>query len=763
MSTENTTMAGERTTPPTENTTPPTEALPSHSLAEQDAGAPSPPLPVAGTALGADRSQPSPVAQPALDVPPSPAPDSSRYDLPQAEEEGSPEEEWKVDHDGRISVDQRLGRNDGVNIGVQIVQAINRLRGDLLPPKWIAERLSTYERPEHERDQLRSILNREHVLVLHASESAGRYTAALAALHREVGNNIRHVRREPGEVFAAEGLEGQGAGWILDLRDEGDRLPSGVGPALRQDALHLKRSGSYLIVLTDTEAWRHASKGTDALAHALPLPASKEVLRAHLEKATPPVKAARWLDDSKIAGGIAGRLPAEVVEWARAICEAEYLDPDGDFKDLVDAVVQAAEDWRTRLLEWHTQHEDSAHRNYLLAASVLDGAPVETIYAAAETLAEALGETPAPRPGQQGLGVIALTQEIKADLSDEDTVCFRRPGYVEAVVDYFWADRPHLIQKFTRWTADQTSNKDLPDDVANQLASRVTGWALKYMRGKRGKRATELLREIAGQWAQPLPEQARDLLTVAALDTGTGRRARDAYLAWARRSDQDIPPYLKVALAKACECLADIYPTMMLLRLTELAAHTDNEDVTNAVGQALTTLWDQPKNRKDIQSQLAEWSRSPEKGRRTAAHLAFLHLAARTTEDGSPVLLASAHEDMHRAWQAARWRGLLVDHGKLPPSLLQQALSAWMNAATYVQYLQDPILTILQHAVYEPQTDTVYAADRYLALNHLLFAWAPVQSLRPPSEQEVLRDQLLLALRNADPAVPAPGPHVPED
>ncbi|RSO10048.1 hypothetical protein DMH18_14470 [Streptomyces sp. WAC 06783] len=482
------------------------------------------------------------------------------------------------------------------------------------------------------------------------------------------------------------------------------------------------------------------------------------MLRVHLEKTPPPVQAGRWLDDSDIAEGIADRLPAEVVEWARAIREAEYLDPDEDtpFKELVDDVVQAAEDWRTRLLAWHTEHQASAHRNYLLAAAVLDGAPVETVYAAAETLAKALGEDPAPRPGQQGLGVIALTDAIDADLTDEDTVCFWRTGYVEAVVDYFWADRPHLIQQFTRWTADQTGNKDLPDDVANHLAGRVTRWALQYMRAKRGKRATELLREIAGQWAQPLPGQARDLLTVAALDTETGRRARDAYLAWSRRSDQDIPPDLKVALAQACERLADVYPTMMLLRLTELAAHTDDGRVTNAVGHALTVLWDQPKQRKDIQSQLAEWSQSPEKGRRIAAHHAFLHLAARTTQAGSPVMLTTAHDDVRRAWLAARWRGLLLDHDKLPPPLLQQALAAWMNAAISQPELRNSVLAILQHAVYEPQTDAVYAADRYLTLSHLLFAWAPVQSLHPQSEPEVLRDQLLLALRHADPTAPPP-------
>ncbi|MBP0458982.1 hypothetical protein [Streptomyces montanisoli] len=672
------------------------------------------------------------------------------------------DDERDVGYKPLISIHQRLADNNGVNIGLQINQAINRLRGDLLPPEWITERLATYEQPVQEKEELHRILTQHHVLVLHAPDHPGRYTAALAALHRKVGDNIRHVRREPGEAFSAEGLEDHKTGWILDLRDEGNRLPSGVGPALLEDAPHLADCGSYLAVLAATEPWRHASKGTDRLAHRLPLPPPEEVLRAHLERTPPPVKSDRWIGASEVTAGIKDGPPAKVARWAEAIREAECLDlkKEKPFKDLVHEVVQAVEDWRAELLDWHTRHEDSAHRNYLLAAAVLNGAPVETVYGAADTLAQALGESPPPRHGQQGLGVIALTDAIDAYVTDDDTLRFRRIGYGEAVVDYFWADRPHLIKRFTHWTADQTGNKDLPDDVANQLADRVTTWALQYMRAKHGRRATQLLRDIAGQWSTSLPEQARDLLTVAAVDTGTGRRVRDAYLAWARRSDRDVPPRLKTALARACERLADVYPTMMLLRLTELAAHTEDEDVTDAVGHALTVLWDQPTSRSEIQDQLDDWSRSPEAGRRTAAHHAFLHLAARTTEDGRPVLLVAAHEDKSQAWQTARWRDLLLHYRTLPGPLLQQALNAWMNAAASLPDLQEPVLTILQHAVYQSQTDTVYAADRYLALSHLLFAWAPVQSLHPPSEQEVLRDRLLLALRQADPAVPAPDGHV---
>ncbi|MFE0763272.1 hypothetical protein [Streptomyces smyrnaeus] len=663
----------------------------------------------------------------------------------------------------RVSVEQRFARNDGVAIGVQIVQEIHRLRGDLLPADWITQRLATYERPEHEQEELHGILVRDHVLVLHAEEHTGRYTAALNALHRLVGTRIRQVRREPGDVFSIEGLRESNTGWILDLRDDGDKLPSGIGPALTEDAPSLRHSGSYLVVLADTDAWERAAKGTTVLAHALQAPAPQTVLRAHLEKTVPSVAADRWLAESQITEGIEDLLPADVVEWSHIIRETEALEKETGqtFGELVEHVVAAAEeDWRTRLMKWHTEHHDSTHRNYLLAAAVLDGAPVETVYAAADTLAKALGEDPAPHPGQQGLGVIALTDAIDADLTDEDTVAFWRPRFAEAVVDYFWADRPHLIKSFTRWTAEQTNNKDLPEDVTSELVGRVTGWALEYMRRKR---TTKLLREIAGQWAEALPEQARDLLIAAVLDPETSRRARDAYRTWAQRSDADVPPHLKTALAHACARLAEVYPSTMLRRLTELAAHTESEEVYSAVGEALNVLWDQPRQQQAIQDRLAEWASGTHEGRRAAAHHAFVHLAARTTPDGRPVLLATDAGGSHHAWHAARWRGLLDNTTEHLQAPLQKALTIWMDAATAHPDLRETVLVTLQHAIYQPHTDAVYAADRYLALSHLLYSWAPVQSQHLPTAPEQLRDELILALRRADPAAPMPESHAPVD
>jgi hypothetical protein len=725
-----------------------------------------PPVPTVAPGDLVEEAQPPPLNPtlpvPAPDVPPiggEPPPNDPKWAPPNSEATAPDAgEEWGAS-DGIPSVEQHFGRNEGIAIGIQINQTIHRLRGDLLPTDWINRRLATYRRLPAEEQKLNDILTREHVLVLHASESTGRYTAALAALHQKVGAQIRQVRREPGDPVSVEGLEGARIGWILDLRDEGDRLPSGIiGPSLTEDAPYLQRTGSYLVVLTSTEAWQQVARGSDALAHHLQHPDPIPVLRAHLETLEV-LRADRWLSEERITTGIGGRPPAEVVGWARTIHEAEALAQGTQkvFEELVDDVVQAAEDWRTRLLAWHTGHPDSSDRNYLLAAAVLDGAPVETVYKAADSLARALGETPQPRSGQQGLGVIALTEAIHADLTREDTVCFRRPGYTESVVDYFWVDRPHLTQEFTHWTAEQTRNKDLPDDVADQLAGRVSRWALDYTRRKRAKRATELLRDIAQQWAKPLPEQACDLLAAAALDPEAGRRARDAYLSWVRRSDEDVSPRLKVVLAQACERLAAVYPTMMLLRLTELAAHTEEREVTSAVGHALTALWDQPKQRQNIQNKLTEWASDSSESRRTAACHAFIHLATRTADDGCPVLLTTTRNDERHDWQAARWRDLL--DSKPPYPLLQPAFNAWMDAAVARSDLREPVLSTFQDAIYRPESDLYYSSDRCVVLTHLLYAWAPPQSQHPPSVEEQLRDQLVHTLHEADLTAPMPHQH----
>lgn len=659
-------------------------------------------------------------------------------------------------------VAQNVVHNAGTMIGIQIQREIQRLRGLPLTAREVDEHLRTYVRHEEDHKKIADILGGQPLVVLYGEDGSGRYTTALDVLRQRMGSGIRLVRREPGDAFAVEYLTDRNTGWILDLRSEDEQLPPGFGRTLLTDAPLLTDAGSCLVVLTHPRAWSRGGSGAANLACALSRPQARDVLRAHLEKPRLPIDASRWLGESRIAEGIEGKSPAEVASWAQAIHTAERLDrrspnaatPDEDrkrFEKLVDHVVQATEDWRSKLLSWQLTYTDSDYRNYLLAAAALDGAPAETVYDASQQLARALGEHPEPRPGQQGLGVVALTDAINGYLGSGDTVCFDRPGYTEAVVDYFWADRPHLAGKFTSWTATQAAT--LPEDLAAPLAFRVSQWALRYTVRKR---TTRLLRAIAQEWSPPtaLPSHARDLLIAAALDPATGQRARDAYLTWARDDSGKVPASLKSVLAQACEQLAAVYPKSMLLRLTELA---QDETVADAVGQALTALWDQPSQRRTIQDSLTAWSQGADAARKSAAHLAFAHLAVRTTGNALPALLASQDDDLDTDWITARWRGALDTNAKHPTTY--KAFTVWMNAALGVPGIQEQILQIFINAVHRP-TDPVYAARRFLTASHFLFAWAPSEPGQAATAHTELRDHLMTTLRQADPAAPPPD-HAP--
>ncbi|WP_206301859.1 hypothetical protein [Streptomyces sp. AcE210] len=305
------------------------------------------------------------------------------------------------------------------------------------------------------------------------------------------------------------------------------------------------------------------------------------------------------------------------------------------------------------------RNSDSAHRNYLLAAAALDGVPAETIYDAHSTLGAALDDPPRPTKGQQGPGTIQLTDTIGAELGTDDRIRFLKPGYAEAVVDYFWVDRPHHVAAFTQWTAEQAAS--LPRDLGVPLAERVTQWATRYTLAKQ---SFTVLRAIATQWAstKQLHSHAQDLLVASAVDPTAGKPAREQYLAWAKNPDtqeladrKHTPTALKQALAGALAQLGPAYPQIALKRLSELAANTTDTGVTDAVGDALMALWDQHGLQKTIRTTLTSWFNASQSHYTAAARRAFLHLADRTTLDGTPVLLTRADTDPD-SWPLTGWR-----------------------------------------------------------------------------------------------------------
>ncbi|MEV6198223.1 hypothetical protein AB0M19_38250 [Streptomyces sp. NPDC051920] len=655
------------------------------------------------------------------------------------------------DHPG---IHQSVHQNDGTVIGVQNINEIRRLRGTPLSAEWIAARLEAYVPDDEQVTAIATLLSLHRVVVLHAPAGTGRYTTALHVLADHKTAAIRQVRREPYERADLEGLKDEDTGWILDLRDEEETLHTGAGHHLREIETHLRTTRSYLVVLTHPDAWTHVADEARELGHTLKPARGLDALRAHLAQPRPGLdEPDQWCTNPGIEKNLDTAVPAEAARWARIIRAAVALntaatDPQPTDK-LVEAVISSARSWRSDLLKWHTTHTDSSHRNYLLATAVLDGAPAETIYSAHGELGQKLNDIPQPTDGQQGPGIIELTHTIGADLTPDDRICFRNPGYAEAVVDYFWVDRPHHAAAFTQWTAHQAAS--LPSELGSPLAERVTQWATHYTLTKRN---FTILRAVATHWANSrhLQEHAQDLLVAAAVDPTAGRPARDRYLAWAKAPDtsdltdsKNTPTALKKTLAGALAQLGPAYPKIALKRLSELAVHTTDSDVANAVGDALTALWDQPTLQDTIRTTLTSWYTAAQPHHTAAARRAFLHLANRTSPGSTPLLLHPNDSELH-TWTLNGWRCAL-DGGS--SAAFHAAFAAWLDTALAHTGLRPTIITTFTEAVVDPDSRT-YLAPRFLTLNHAAYRWEPARD--QPNARTQLRDELLLALREADPA-----------
>ncbi|MGW2272217.1 hypothetical protein [Streptomyces yangpuensis] len=712
-------------------------------------------------------TNPAPATVPAQDdAPPPPAekpPVAAETPTP-----ADPAPEPKSDHraddhtgnaDSATKVEQRVPNNHGTVIGVQNNHEIQRLRGTPLTDDWISARLCTYASDNDTTKNIEAILETNRVAVIHAAPGTGRYTTAVHILTTLRMRAIRQVRRVPDEKIELEGLLDEDTGWILDLRHETQPLPTATGLHLREVAAHLRKTRSYVVAVVHTDTWTSVADEARDLEHSLQPADGLRVARAHLaDQPLEPSELDQWLSDSGIAPHLKHATPATAVSWANRIASALALNRSmaepRAFGELVGFVIQSAQNWRSELLEWHKKHTDSSHRTYQLAAAVLDGATAQTIYDGHRELGTALDDTPVPTKGQHGPGIIELTDTINADLGTDDRIRFLRPGYGEAIVDYFWVDRPHHIEAFTRWTAEQAAL--LSGDLGIGLADRVSPWVIRYTLTKQ---SLTILRATAAHWAasKNINGHAADLLVAAAIDPRAGKFARDKYLQWAGAPDQPTPDEraytpvaLKCALAEAMAQLGPAYPRVALRRLADLAAHTNEADVIQAVGEALMALWDQEGFKERIRETLTTWFTATQPHHTAAARRAFLHLAERTDPNGIPILL-SARTSGPDTWTLTGWRRSLDD---IKSSQIQGAVNAWLDAAIKHPSLRPTVVTTLTEALFRSETDRTYLAQRYIVLNHAANGWEPAHAGQPHTERTLLRDEVLIAIRGADPAAP---------
>ncbi|WP_241695136.1 hypothetical protein [Streptomyces sp. C] len=692
-------------------------------------------------------------APPAAEEPPVPAEADYVY------EPDRHAEDLTGNADFAMRVEQKVPNNQGTVIGVQNNHEIQRLRGTPLTDDWVRGRLRSFASNDETTKALETILEAHRVVVIHASPGTGRYTTALHILTTLRMRSIRQVRRLPDDKIELEGLLDEDTGWILDLRHETQPLPTATGLHLREIADHLRETRSFVVAVIHTDTWASVAVEASDLDHQLKPADGLRVARAHLaDQPLTPSEVDQWLSDSGITSHLQHATPAMAVSCAHTIASAVTLNRSTaepkSFDELVGFVIQSAQNWRSELLKWHREQTDSGHRTYLLAAAVLDGATAQTVYDSHLKLGTALEDTPVPTKGQRGPGIIELTDTINADLGTDDCVRFLRPGYAEAVVDYFWVDRPHHVEAFTHWTAEQAAL--LSGDLGIRLADRVSQWVIRYTLTKQ---SLTVLRATATHWAatKNLSGHAVDLLVAAAIDPQTGKLARDKYLQWASAPDQPppderghTPVALKRVLAEAMAQLGPAYPRVAVRRLADLAAHTGNATVTQAVGEALMAMWDQEGFAERIRDTLTAWFTAPQHHQTAAARRAFLHLAERTGPYGIPILLATDNSGPD-SWTLTGWRRSLDDASS---SQIQGAVNAWLEAALAHRDLRTTIVTTFTEAVFRSDTDRTYLAQRYIVLNHAANGWEPAHAGQQPTERTRLRDEVLIAIREADPTAP---------
>jgi hypothetical protein len=665
-----------------------------------------------------------------------------------------------------VHIEQDVEKNYGTVIGLLQETVRRMVDSHELPPKYIADCVRTFTRPSN-IGEAQDKLKARHLVVLPGPRGRGRHTCAIWLLSEIGGLTVREVRREPGDSFVINDLAGERhAGWLLDLRGEGDQVQLNFGRTLITSSDLLATASSYLAVAVRSELWDQVKAGGEEAAVYLEPPIPTEIIRLRLtreEPALPQVAADMWLEYDEISRHLAPLSPPEAVEWSDAIRSEHFTHFRSDgvairtdeltediLRDKAVNVVNAKNDWRENLLNWHRDHKDSRQRNFILTAAVLENSPAEDVFTSAEGLAKAFGEDNPHAPGLTGPGILELISEIGAHLSEVEGVCFNRTGYADAVLEYFWVDRMHLREPFIMWMNELSlgSRGAVVDVIVDRVGQYVLRWSIR-------RNKLDSLEKVIIAWARlkKLAPAAEALITLAGLDSSLGRAMRDRMLAWAKSDQEDMNP-VKIIVARACSGpLGLIYPRVMLFRIGHLAA-TEDPSVAEAVKDAVRTLWDLPKARDGIRTEIVNWYASSNDAKRRAARRTFAALAGLTDDpSGGPLLLLTANPlqaksltDETRSFLIQGWRCVLDE--PLVGEDVVHAFAEWMEAALDTEAMQIIIRDIFADAVYAPE-DAVFNDRRYTTLSDLFYTWAPTTV--EVAARAALREAFLYHVRTLDP------------
>lgn len=599
------------------------------------------------------------------------------------------------------------------------------------------------------------------VLVLLREPGTGRTFAAhalLAHLQHRIGASVGPLSFGSTSRFPVLRLpRAENVGYLLELPadEETFAVDADFGAQIERLQHALRKRSSRLIVLTTPQQWARISAGAPPdIAPRLGLPDPVAVARAWLQAEDDSLDAATWLADPRIQHLLARQGPSNVLQIVSLILNAERrptsedLDPskrDQERDERVRSVVAARTNWREDLLKWHCEAgRTSFQRNFLLVASLLREAPVAHVYAQTSELNTFLGDQAVSLSGQQAPGVIEMVHAVEGDLSEDDTVQFKRPGWDDAALAYFWIDRPMSRKKFLAWMAkaptfrtNQYLETISPED-RKLLAQRAGEFAVRWA-ARHGK--ADPLEEIVTAWHNDdtVWPVAVELVSAAALHPTLARFIHDILLRWSKK---DSAPLQQLTVDVCAGEFGRRHTGKALLRLLYAAA-SPHSDVHTALREAVRNLWGDPTARPNLFAEVISWC-SPDSKRIAAGRRAFSALATLTDAQapGWPLLLrpAGADSDFEASPAALStgWRALL--DSQADEAETAEALRLWMDTAWLHPETQPTVFSVLRQGVDIPgRAGGNHPRHR---LRDLLYRWQPVPAENADPERVRLRHAL---------------------
>lgn len=722
---------------------------------------------------------------------------------------------------GQAAVLQRAFNNYGEQIGTKYVFEQTLDSHAPISSEYLAVVRAVYAEPQPV-DQLtpspfmqvlESLRVAGSVLVINRPPNSSRTFTAYALLahlmHEGVITEVRPLAFGGSKYFPTKRLpHDHRCGFLLELPpDEDDfAVDESFGGNLNKLVDRLQRRDCRLIILTRPDQWRRISSGApDGAAPELGTVSPRLIAERWLLAHEADFPVSRWLDHKDIEPLLLGQVPTDVLNLVYLMLEQHRAEKSGTsdateqvhehrrgssprltFDKQVANAVAAHSNWEDALYHWHEpkgRPRTSFERNFLLAAAVLRGDPVGHVYAKAAELTEQLDNVAVEVDGQKEPGVIAMTRVAGARREDDGTLSFTRPHWDDAIIEYFWNDRPLARSAFLQWLAqapvvDATTSKEALEIISKDgrlaLAERVGQFALRW--AVRHRRQTPL-EEVVKEWHKP--GTARELwpLAVRLLDSAAIHAASAPYihsmlLAWSNRSQ----PHLQRAVVEVCTGTFGRRHTAKALRRLRNVASQGHPDVIDALREAVRVLWEDATVRQMLFGYVVDWCKT-EKTSQTVGHRTFAALALNSPPDatGLPPLLQAVDEENLDEEDAFRsplqglvtgWRTLLRQAaGPTGERELDKAVFTWLDAALHRPALKPLVFDTLRQAVKVSGTEGPPLRE---ALRTSAQWWVQGQDRPYSVEKEELKLELSalldqdLTARRSEPPAQQPVP-VPDD